>query len=162
MSSVIPARWQGGSGRRVRVHSEVNSDALRRVLKVLTRISQTPIGIVGLRLSQVVIVEPNISVVPFALAISDCLGSPAGLGLGCRVLGALRRRVRREQRGRGRRRPSVFVGERTSGGKRKFDPPRVHLNQRADLEQLQPDRAGGGASKLRVAETDAAHRADEK
>ena len=56
---------------------------------------------------------------------------------------------------------SPFVGVGAGGGKREFDPPRAHFHERADLEQLQPDRAGGGVGELGVAETDAAHGADE-
>ena len=51
-----------------------------------------------------------------------------GSGVGMPRFGALRRPVRQERRGRDRGSQAPFVGARTGGGKREFDPPRAHLS----------------------------------
>ena len=54
-----------------------------------------------------------------------------------------------------------FVGPRTGRGEGHFDAAHADLDQRADLQELQADRAAGGLGELGVGEADAAQRAEQ-
>jgi len=54
-----------------------------------------------------------------------------------------------------------FVLPWAGRGHRDFDPPHAHADQRADLQQLQPDRTTGCLSELRVGQPDATQGAEQ-
>ena len=59
------------------------------------------------------------------------------------------------------RRETPFGGGRTGRREGDLDPARADFHQRADLQQLQPDRAAGRSGKLRMSQADPAQRAEE-